>query len=71
MEITGRIVGADSVICGQKCGQSETPVCDSLSPCWHHTVLYRCILGTVSVCKSVKFYHSSTKQEIKGSPSRL
>lgn len=51
MEIAGRTVGVDSVICGQK---TETPGYDSISPRWHHTVLYRYMLGGVRVCKSVK-----------------
>lgn len=38
METTGRTVGVDSIVCGQKI---ETPAYGSLRPCWHHVVLYR------------------------------
>lgn len=38
MEITGRAIRVDSVVCGQKI---QTPVYDGLSPCWNYAVLHR------------------------------
>lgn len=69
MKIAGRPVGVDSIVCGQKI---QTPVCDSLSPYWHHTVLYMGVSLelSVSVNQSSISYHR-IEQEIKGSSGRL
>lgn len=66
MGITGRNIGFDSIICGQK--MKVKGMTDSLRPCWHHTVRNGCILGTVSVCKSVKHFLPLYKAGNKGHP---